>query len=129
MSDHRVKHVYEFGPFRLEATEQVLLRDGGVVPLTPKAFDTLLVLAENGGRLVEKDELMRRLWPDTFVEEANLAHNISLLRKAFAEADGNKYIQTVPRRGYCLAAKVTESWEQAPAFAANGAAAASACGG
>ena len=72
---------YEFGPFHLNASERLLLRDGQPVPLPPKVFETLLTLIENSGRLLEKDALMTRLWPDTFVEEATLARNISDLRK------------------------------------------------
>lgn len=98
MNDRPAKIFYEFESFRVDVAERLLLRDGEMVPLTPKAFDTLLILVENGGHVVEKEELMKRLWPDTFVEEANLAHHISLLRKTFDEgANGSKYIQTVPR--------------------------------
>src|SRR5215469_13396441 len=94
-------HLYEFGQFRIDVAERLLLREGEAVPLTPKAFETLLLLVESSGHTVEKDELMRRLWPDTFVEEANLTNNISLLRKALDESpDGHPYIETVPRRGY-----------------------------
>src|SRR5262249_32238841 len=97
----QVSHLYEFGPFRIDVGERLLLREGEAVPLTPKAFETLLLLVESAGHTVEKDELMRRLWPDTFVEEANLANNISLLRKALDEGpNGHEYIKTVPRRGY-----------------------------
>jgi Tol biopolymer transport system component/DNA-binding winged helix-turn-helix (wHTH) protein len=107
MSDGPAKLFYEFESFRVDVAERLLLRDGEMVPLTPKAFDTLLILVENGGHVVEKEELMKRLWPDTFVEEANLAHHISLLRKTFDEgANGSKYIQTVPRRGYRFVANV-----------------------
>ena len=74
---HKTKHIYEFGPFRLDPAEHVLLRDGQLVPLTPKAFETLLVLVESSGHVVEKDELMKKVWPNTFVEEVNLAKNIS----------------------------------------------------
>ena len=109
MSDRQTNLFYEFGPFRVDVAERLLLRDGIAVPLPPKAFDTLLVLIEKSGRLVEKGELMKRLWPDTFVEEANLAHNISLLRKTFDEgSNGNKYIQTVPRHGYRWLVEVKE---------------------
>src|SRR5215469_1401654 len=94
-------HLYEFGQFRIDVAERLLLREGEAVPLTPKAFETLLLLVERAGHTVEKEELMRRLWPDTFVEEANLANNISLLRKALGEStNGHEYIKTVPRRGY-----------------------------
>jgi eukaryotic-like serine/threonine-protein kinase len=89
---------YEFGPFRVDVEQCTLLQDGRPVPLTPKAFDTLVLLVENAGRLMTKEELMERLWPGTFVEEANLANNISLLRKALG--DSGNLIQTVPRRGY-----------------------------
>src|SRR3984893_9589210 len=98
---------YEFGPFRLDASERLLLRDGQPVPLPPKVFATLLTLIENPGRLLEKDALMTRLWPDTFVEEATLARNISDLRKALGEATGEqKFIETVPKRGYRFTAEV-----------------------
>ena len=95
-----IKHLYEFGPFRLDAKERLLLRDDEIVPLTPKAFDLLLVLVEKSGHLLKKDELMQRLWPDSFVEEGSLAQNVSLLRKALGESDSQKFIETVPRRGY-----------------------------
>ena len=92
---------YEFGRFRLNSAERVLLRAGEPVSLTPKVFDILLVLVENGGRVVEKDDLMKRVWPNTFVEEGNLTQNISLLRKALGETpNGVQFIETVPRRGY-----------------------------
>jgi Tol biopolymer transport system component/DNA-binding winged helix-turn-helix (wHTH) protein len=98
---NQVNYLYEFGPFRVDVADRLLLRDGEAVPLTPKAFETLLLLVESQGHTVEKDELMRRLWPDTFVEEANLTNNISLLRKALEESpNGHEYIKTVPRRGY-----------------------------
>jgi len=73
--DHPIKHLYEFGPFPLDAEERLLLRDGEVVPLTPKAFDLLLALVEQRGHLPGKEELLKTVWPDTFVEEANLASN------------------------------------------------------
>ena len=103
----RAKQVYEFGPFSIDAGERVLLRDRQPLPLTPKAFDLLLALVENSGHLLEKDELMRRLWPDTLVEEANLSNNISLLRKALGDDSSEPlYIETVPRRGYRFIAAV-----------------------
>ena len=89
---------YEFGTFRLEPNERRLLRGDEIVALTPKAFDTLHLLVRNGGHLLEKDELIRMLWPDTFVEEGSLSNNIFLLRKALG--DNPEYIETVPRRGY-----------------------------
>jgi DNA-binding winged helix-turn-helix (wHTH) protein len=102
------KSLYQFGPFSVDAAERVLLRDGRPVALPPKAFELLLVLVENSGHLLEKDELMQRLWPDTFVEEANLSNNISLLRKALALDKEHQYIETVPRRGYRFVAEVEE---------------------
>ncbi len=99
--------IYEFGPFRLDAAEHLLLRDGEAVPLTPKAFDLLLALVERHGHLLEKDELLRKVWPDTFVEEANLASNISQLRKALGDGEnGQRYIETAPKRGYRFVASV-----------------------
>ena len=100
---------YEFGPFVLNVAEQTLLRDGLVVPLRPKVFDILLALVERHGRLVGKDELMRAVWDEEFVEEGNLNKNISLLRKALGEGvDGRQYIETAPKRGYRFAADVRE---------------------
>jgi len=101
--------VYEFGPFRLDLAEKALSKDGEFVALTPKAFDTLLILIEKGGRLVEKEELMKQLWPDTFVEESSLSQNIYLVRKALGEeSQGARYIETVPRRGYRFTFPVRE---------------------
>ncbi|HKR27609.1 MAG TPA: winged helix-turn-helix domain-containing protein [Acidobacteriaceae bacterium] len=90
--------LYEFGPFRLDPAERILLRGHEIVPLTQKAFDTLHLLVRNSGHLLEKDELIRELWPDTFVEEGSLSNNIFLLRKALGEDPS--FIETVPRRGY-----------------------------
>ena len=105
----QAKDFYEFGPFRIDVQERLLLRGAEAVPLTAKAFDMLLVLVEHRGRLLEKDELMRRVWPDSFVEEANLSHSVHTLRKALGEGkDENQYIQTVPRRGYRFVARVSE---------------------
>jgi TolB-like protein/DNA-binding winged helix-turn-helix (wHTH) protein/tetratricopeptide (TPR) repeat protein len=89
---------YEFGPFRLDPAERKLLRGNEIVALNPKAFDTLVLLVLNSGHLLEKDEFLRLLWPDTFVEEGSLSNNIFLLRKALGEDPG--FIETVPRRGY-----------------------------
>lgn len=92
---------YEFGPFRLDPVKRRLLREDSPVPLTPKAFDTLLALVEHGGQVVEKDSLMKAVWGDTIVEEVGLARNISALRKALGEQpDTHRYIVTVPGRGY-----------------------------
>jgi DNA-binding winged helix-turn-helix (wHTH) protein/pimeloyl-ACP methyl ester carboxylesterase len=113
MTSRQARRFYAFGAFRLDAGERVLLGERGVVPLTPKAFDTLLVLVENSGHVIGKEELMRKVWPDSFVEENNLAQNISMLRKALGEdAGGQKYIETVPKRGYRFAANVTEATEE-----------------
>jgi TolB-like protein/DNA-binding winged helix-turn-helix (wHTH) protein len=90
--------VYEFGPFRLEPAERKLLRNNEFVVLTPKAFDTLVLLVRNSGHLLEKDGLIRTLWPDSFVEEGNLSNNIFVLRKALGEDP--PYIETIPKRGY-----------------------------
>jgi TolB-like protein/DNA-binding winged helix-turn-helix (wHTH) protein/Tfp pilus assembly protein PilF len=106
---HQPKHIYEFGPFRLDAAERLLLRNGEAVPLTPKAFDLLLALVDRHGHLLEKDELLKKVWPDTFVEEANLASNISQLRKALGDGEnGHRYIETAPKRGYRFVASVRE---------------------
>ena len=100
---------YEFGPFRLDVTERVLLRQGKPVQLTLKAFDTLLVLVERRGHIVEREELMKTVWPDSFVEEGNLTVTISVLRKVLEGGeDGHSYIETVPRRGYRFTAEVRQ---------------------
>jgi len=103
------RRLYEFGPFRLDAAERALWRAGKPVPLTPKAFETLLALVQNCGHLLEKDELLRRVWPDAFVEEANLTQTIFTLRKVLGDtADPHQYIETVPRRGYRFVGSVRE---------------------
>src|SRR3954463_13358898 len=97
----QVKRFYEFGPFRLDPEEHTLWRESEPVPLTLKAFETLLALVESGGRVIGKQELMNKVWPDAFVEENNLGQQISFLRKALGEMEaGVKYIETVPKRGY-----------------------------
>jgi DNA-binding winged helix-turn-helix (wHTH) protein/TolB-like protein len=116
------KLIYEFGPFRLIPTERQLLRDDQPVPLTPKTFDLLVVLVENSGHLTEKDELLKRIWPDSFVEEANLSVNMSALRRALGEGpEDHQYVETVPRHGYRFVAKVRETWENGAANAAGAA--------
>jgi DNA-binding winged helix-turn-helix (wHTH) protein/tetratricopeptide (TPR) repeat protein len=103
------KHLYEFGPFRLDVTERLFLKDDSPVALTPKAFEMLVVLVERSGHLVEKDELLKEVWRDQFVEESNLSQNIYLLRKALGEGPNeHQYIETVPRRGYRFVADVKE---------------------
>jgi DNA-binding winged helix-turn-helix (wHTH) protein/TolB-like protein/Tfp pilus assembly protein PilF len=103
------KHFYEFGPFRLDPAERSLLRDGKAVPLTPKAFELLVLLVENRGHLLKKEELIERVWPNTFVEEANLAQNVSALRKALEDKNGGaQYIETVPKGGYRFTTAVAD---------------------
>ena len=88
---------YQFDAFELNPVRRVLLRDGKAVALKPKVFETLLVLVRNSGRVMDKDELMQQVWPDTVVEEVNLAHNISVLRKALGQKEEeNRFIITVP---------------------------------
>ena len=97
-----------FGPFFIDVRERVLQRDGQPVPLTPKAFDLLAALVEQPGRLISKEELLQKVWPDTFVEESNLAYNVFALRKALGDsAENGQYIGTVPKRGYRFTAMVT----------------------
>ncbi len=96
----QAKHLLEFGPFRMDLEERVLMRDQEVVTLSPKAFETLLVLVQDSERVVLKDDLMKILWPDTFVEESNLSQHIFQLRKALGDkAHDPDYIVTVPGRG------------------------------
>ncbi len=101
------KHFYEFGPYRIDPEERLLFRGEEPIPLPPKVFETLLILVDHSERVVLKDDLMKRLWPDTFVEEANLSQNIFVLRKALGDSAQNAhYIATVPGRGYRFAQKV-----------------------
>src|SRR5271169_2458225 len=106
------KYMYEFGPFSLDSAEQMLLRDGAPLPLTPKAIETLMVLVQNSGHTVDKDELMQSVWPDTIVEENNLTQSVSALRKALGPE--YPYIETVPRQGYRFVAMVKERQEEVP---------------
>jgi len=106
------KHFYEFGPYRLDAADRLLLRDGHHIPLTPKAFETLLALVENGGHVIDKSELIKKVWPDTFVEEVNLAKNVSCLRKVLGGNQSEQYIETIPKRGYRFVANVKEFWDE-----------------
>jgi len=106
----QTKHFYEFGPFRLDTTERLLLRGGEAVALTPKLFDILLVLVSNCGHILEKEEVIKAVWPDTAVEEGSLTRNISTLRKALGENPANpQYIETIPWRGYRFVAPVRAS--------------------
>ena len=101
------KHFYEFGPFRVDVVKRRLLRDGEVIRLTPKAFDLLLVLVEESGRTIEKDELLDRVWPGTAVEENNLNQNITALRKSLGDSrQESQYIATIPGVGYRFVAEV-----------------------
>src|SRR5436309_8796392 len=114
------KHFFEFGPFRLDPAERQLLRNNQPVPLAPKAFDTLLLLVENSGHLLTKDELMKRLWPETFVEEVNLAQNISAIRRALDDKNGGtQYIETVPKGGYRFVGLVSVSQPVEPSAAST----------
>jgi DNA-binding winged helix-turn-helix (wHTH) protein/alpha-beta hydrolase superfamily lysophospholipase len=116
VADTEVRGAYRFGPFHLDVRERRLSRGGEVIPLRLKVFDTLLVLVENAGRLVTKQELLDTVWPETTVEENNLNHNVSVLRKALGEkATGQQYIETVPRVGYRFAAPVHAAVPQAGA--------------
>jgi Tol biopolymer transport system component/DNA-binding winged helix-turn-helix (wHTH) protein len=104
---------YEFGPFRLDPSERRLLREGEQVPLSPKVFDLLLVLVRRHGAILEKEDLLSAVWPDTIVEENNLSVNISALRKALGEVSNeHTYIETLPRRGYRFVAPVREVSDQ-----------------
>lgn len=103
------KHLYGFGAYRLDALERVLLRDGQPVTLPPKDLETLLVLVERAGHIVEKGELLEKVWPGVFVEEGNLARHIFNLRHVLGDGpDGRKYIETIPKRGYRFVAVVTK---------------------
>lgn len=109
MVSRQPKRAYLFGDLLLDLREGLLLRNGQPVPLTPKALETLVVLVENSGHVCSKEELMKRVWPDSFVEDNNLSQNISQLRKALGEAGdtASQYIETVPRRGYRFKVPVT----------------------
>ena len=105
------KRFYAFGVFKIDVTDRLLFRENGAVSLTPKAFDTLLFLVENSGRVLGREEIMSEVWPDSFVEENNLAQNISALRKILGPT-GSKLIQTVPKRGYRFIGEVTETSDE-----------------
>jgi len=116
------KQFYEFGPFTLDVFERLLLRRGEPVHLTPKEFETLLALVRGAGRVMSKEELLKEIWPDTFVGEATLAQNVFTLRRALGEAEGGRpFIETVPRRGYRFAVKVTARREGGEAASGNAA--------
>src|SRR5215217_4182971 len=108
--------IHRFHDFAIDIEQRVLLRGGKAIPLAPKVFETLLALVESHGRIVLKEELMKRLWPDTFVEESNLTFNIQQLRKALGDnARKPVYIETIPRRGYRFIAEI-EPLSAAQAF-------------
>ena len=99
--------LYEFGPYVIDARSRILLKDGTTVRLTPKAFDTLFVLVQHASQVVEKERLLREVWPDIFVEEGILSHNIHGLRKALGDDSSEpRYIETIPKRGYRFVAPV-----------------------
>jgi TolB-like protein/DNA-binding winged helix-turn-helix (wHTH) protein/Tfp pilus assembly protein PilF len=102
-------HLYRFGEFTLDTQSRLLKRAGAAAPLTPKAFDTLLLLVQNAGRIVTRDELMSAVWPDSFVDESNLTQTIFMVRKALDETSDRRYILTVQGQGYRFLFPVTES--------------------
>jgi DNA-binding response OmpR family regulator len=108
----RASHIYEFGPFRLEAAQRRLLHNGEPLQITSKGLDLLLLLVQNSGYLIEKEEIMREIWPNMIVEENNLTVHISTLRKLLGDDHGqHNYIKTVPTRGYRFIARVIEVHE------------------
>jgi len=108
------QEVFKFGDFKLIPNERLLIREGDVVTITPKQFDTLLMLVENHGHLIEKDEFLDGLWPDAFVEEATLTRTISHLRKTLDESPERRYIETVTKRGYRFVADVSTEFSSEP---------------
>ena len=105
-----IGNCYQFGEFTVDCDQKVLLRNGSPLPLAPKVFDTLLILVDNNGRLVEKEELIKQLWPNTFVEESNLTFNIQQARKVLGDnAREPRFIETVAKRGYRFIAEVTDT--------------------
>lgn len=104
---------YQFGPYTLDLPRMVLLRKGVQVPLTPKVYETLVLLVRNRSRVLPKEELMRSIWPDSYVEEANLNQNISVLRRALGNGNGDgRFIETLPKKGYRFVAPVQEISEE-----------------
>src|SRR5687768_14317011 len=103
-------HLYEFGPYVMDPRSRILLKDGATVRLTPKAFDTLLVLVQHAPQVVAKEQLLKEVWPDIFVEEGSLSHNIHGLRKVLGDGSSEpRYIETIPKRGYRFVAPVKVS--------------------
>ena len=108
-----MKHIYEFEDFRADPAEQLLLHEGQPVALSPKVFETLLILLESEGRLIDKEDFISRLWPGVFVEDVALAKYISHLRRILAEGKtGTEMIQTVPKRGYRFVVPVRKVLDQ-----------------
>ena len=108
-------HLYEFGPFVLDTSKHLLLREGNPVALTPKTYDLLLILVKNSDRILLKDELMKALWPDISVEDSNLTQQVSAVRKALGETAGQDgFIVTVPGKGYRFKAVVNEPIPEKP---------------
>src|SRR5687768_14614583 len=102
----RVRHCYRFGAYRVDVTDRLLYKNAEQIALPPKVFDTLLMLVANHGHVLTKDEMLKQLWPDTFVEEGTLTQYISLLRKALGEH--GHWVENLPRRGYRFTAPVEE---------------------
>ena len=116
MADRAERRFYEFGRFRLDLTDRVLLRGDEAIPLPPKAADTLVFLVQNAGSVVDKHRLLKQVWRDAFVEEGSLTRTISILRKALDDgAHGREFISTIPTRGYRFATRM-ERVSIAPAF-------------
>src|SRR6202522_302175 len=112
--------LYEFGPFRMDPDRQVLLRENQPIPVTPKAFETLLALVRRSRDVVSKEELLKEVWPDSFVEESNLSQNIFMLRKALGDtAENRQYIVTLPGKGYRFAAPVRAVTQQGDVLVAH----------
>lgn len=112
----KTKHIYEFGSYRLDAEEKILVRDGQIVSIPPKDLETLLVLVENNGHIVGKEELLEKVWPGVFIEEGNLARHVFNLRQVLGEGpDGRKWIETVPKRGYRFVGLLEQHDEPTPA--------------
>src|SRR6266487_4031233 len=110
----KTEYLYEFGPFVLDTAQHLVSKDSKPVQLTPKTYDTLVVLVENHGRLLSKDELMKAVWPNSFVEESNLTQQISMIRRALGESAGeDRYIVTVAGKGYRFAAQVRQVIKEA----------------
>src|SRR6185312_16651722 len=107
--------IYEFGPFRLDVGNRILRRGTVPIPLSPKAFQTLLVLVQGAGRIVDKDELLKAVWPDTYTVESNMAHQVLAIRKALGDfSNGKQYIETISGRGYRFVGAINVAAEAPP---------------